>query len=308
MGGHYLKAGSTSPLRGELRMRRLLSPLRDAYSNDIPFAFWGHSVGPFATPAATRELVQLANASMSFACRERFSAAALEGLGVWPGKVEMIGDPAFHIEAPGPRALTGCLDHFGLRRKDYIAVTVRQPEGRISRPEVYRRYLTAISEFVRQKSKETQVVLVAQCTGPTADEDDRRSIRAIAAQFEGNPAVRALETLSLFDVLSVYAGASYVLATRLHSAILAFVSGTPAIGISYSGMKTPGVFDQLGMLDYVCKYSELDASWMLERSAALESSLRALSESICAGVEATKATGIELRDWTVSRLSNSVAS
>lgn len=300
MGGHYLKGGSNA-LRGQLRMRRLLLPLRRAASRGVPFAFWGHSVGPFASTGGVRELVRLANGSGAFACRETLSGEALAELGVWPGKIELIGDPALHVAGPGTDEVRDGVRRLGLDPKSYVAVTLRQPEGRLARPGAYRGYLDTMTAFLRAKTKETQVALVAQCTGPTVEEDDRRSIAEVRQRLGASDALVVLDGLSLDDLLCVYAGARYTVATRLHSAILGFPAGTPAIGISYSGMKTPGVFAEFGLGDFVGSYASLDLDWLLERSDRLERENASFGALLVAHTERLRGAAVGLRDWMLDQ-------
>lgn len=70
-------------------------------------------------------------------------------------------------------------------------------------------------------------------------------------EISGNPKV--------FELLKIYASIDLLIATRMHSAVLASMTGTPAIAIAYDNGSKWGILEELGLSKCLLEYSRVDA-------------------------------------------------
>jgi polysaccharide pyruvyl transferase WcaK-like protein len=97
------------------------------------------------------------------------------------------------------------------------------------------------------------VVLITQCTAPSAD--DTKAVARVAALL---PEARVLPPPSNLDeARAQYAGVSALLASRLHAAIGALLNEVPALAVTYEE-KVGGLYADLGL-----------SSWAIDRPSGL---------------------------------------
>ncbi|WP_448105368.1 polysaccharide pyruvyl transferase family protein [Pedobacter panaciterrae] len=79
--------------------------------------------------------------------------------------------------------------------------------------------------------------------------------------------VRILDDLNgINNLLNEYAKLYFVLGTRLHSCIFSWSVGVPAINISYHGTKSQGIYDNLGLRNWVLNYSSDESISLFEKN------------------------------------------
>ena len=102
--------------------------------------------------------------------------------------------------------------------------------------------------------------------------------RALCERLAGRVAAVELvdEDLVAADLKQVYGACDLVVGSRMHSTILAMLAGVPTIGLAYQP-KTTGVFEQLGLADWVLDiagFAPADLSARLRRMAENRQRLR----------------------------------
>jgi colanic acid/amylovoran biosynthesis protein len=125
-------------------------------------------------------------------------------------------------------------------------------------------YEQAILRLMRhvQEHYDAEIVLFAQCTGPTAAQDDRRIARRIvaAARKEGCDDVTLIDAaLSPEALKAAYARLDLLVATRMHSAIFALSGSVPALVIGYLH-KSVGIMEMLGLERHALDIDTVDAT------------------------------------------------
>lgn len=115
------------------------------------------------------------------------------------------------------------------------------------------------------------LVFVAHTLGPSAHEDDRIALYKVINKLKevgiSNTNYTFVDepNLNCFSLTKLYSQVDYIIGTRFHSVIFAMTCLTPAIAISYSGHKTTGIMEDVGLEDYVVKIGEIDSAVLLDK-------------------------------------------
>jgi colanic acid/amylovoran biosynthesis protein len=246
-GGGYLydDGGRTS----RLNTARRLIPLRAARRRGRPVVLFSQSIGPFAS-SFWRSMVarELGRADLVLV-REELSEQVCREMGVATG---LCDDIAFALE-PGepPDALEGA-------GRETIGVTVMNALPGVDQAG-HRRYVDSLVAGLARGHAGRRVAVISQVSAHAGD-DDVGVGREVTSRL-GDAGVETtfvdLGHVSDEDLSAFYGGLKLVVASRLHSGILALCAGTPIIGLSYLP-KTDGVLARLGLERWVLQARDLD--------------------------------------------------
>jgi colanic acid/amylovoran biosynthesis protein len=267
-GGGYLydDGGRTS----RLNVARRLLPLRAARREGTPVVLFSQSIGPFASPRWRWLVARELRRSRLVIVREELSERVGRGMGLSP---VLCDDIAFALEPGEPPASAPSLP------AGTIGVTVMNALPGVDSAG-HRRYLDALAKGLTAglEGRTDPIAVISQVSAHSGDDDvavgrelaDRLVRSGVSATFVDLGGA-ADEELSAF-----YGRLRLVVASRLHSGILALCSGTPIIALSYLP-KTDGVLARLGMESWVLPAAELDPGALaatLSRALAQEHELR----------------------------------
>lgn len=241
-----------------------------------PLALLPQSIGPLHSREqrwATRLLVRHARLTC---VRERKSLAVLRELGCAQRAV-CLPDLAFGAGAAAAaeaRALLGRLGAAGQGAAMRVGMSVMNWADQyplFGRQAEYEQALLACIDTITAQGG--QVVLFAQCCGPSAMDDDRLVSARVQARAAQPGRVHVMREVAAPEVLqAAYGQMDYFIGTRMHAVILALNAGTPALAIGYLH-KTRGVFEALGLrercldIDTITAAQLLDAFERLQRDA-----------------------------------------
>jgi colanic acid/amylovoran biosynthesis protein len=258
-GGYFWSSRRAIP--GPMFMQNIMH-LRLAARSGRPVVVFPQSFGPLFSPLQARTLRNtLEHGSIhAIFAREQSSAGYLHRL-LWDkaarSKVQICPDMAFLLE-PGPARVrpdppagkpSGPVLALTLRHWDFPGI-----RGGAARRAQRQRYLDEIEHFCEHIILDWKgsVRVFPQSRGPGRFEDDR----SISLSFESKAGrsmpradiryVPGDDSAGLESALDVLSGADLVLATRLHSAILGFNRGLPALAIAYQP-KTSATMKLLGL-------------------------------------------------------------
>jgi colanic acid/amylovoran biosynthesis protein len=261
---------------------------------DKPLAFLPQSFGPFGSSLAQRgvkRLLEDQNVLKVFTREEASHQLLRRMLGkVYHSKIALCPDMAFYLkENVGQYALKG--EPLDLPQP-ILAMNLRGwafPEAggsasrRLKREE-YLDALTTVAHFFIQRYRGA-VVVVPQALGPDPSEDDR----GICTQFcqrvrERIPEGHAIEfrepdTSSLTSLMELLSQVTILIGTRLHSCILAFLVGVPAISIGYQ-YKSQGTMDMLGLGRFNTDITDLSSERLLSLVEEIMSHRQEVQEEI----------------------------
>jgi polysaccharide pyruvyl transferase WcaK-like protein len=107
--------------------------------------------------------------------------------------------------------------------------------------------ITLIASAAADSGQKVEIRLVPQVTGPTFSEDDRPVLEQLAARLDDQDCVVEPQPQDVAAALETYGSFDFLLATRLHSAILSACVGTPFAVFGYVGGKAQGMVQDLGL-------------------------------------------------------------
>jgi polysaccharide pyruvyl transferase WcaK-like protein len=217
-----------------------------------PRILWGHSIGPADTWWG-KLVLGIATRGARVCVRDEPSAKLLGELGVPCSRGP---DLAFVWSAATSRTRRDG----GQSGMSVIGVTARQV-GRAAKQQAFEDELVAaVNNLVRvaaAEGKATEVRLLPQVKGPRHDEDDRIVLRRIARRIEGDTRLVELSHDDVAAAIGAYSELEFLIATRLHSAILASCAGIPFVVYEYIGGKARGAVADLGLPSWIV-LSKLD--------------------------------------------------
>lgn len=239
-GGGYLY--SRSGLRGVLFTLRICWPLLLARRLGVRRLVWGHSIGPADTTVGAW-LVRAAIQGADVIVRDDASRGLLDRWGV-PHRRAPDFAFAFAARAPAPEPR---------RRRRQVTVgltarTVGPPASQSAYEDALVAALDRLADEVRAETRrELTVSLLPQVTGPLPEEDDRPVLRRIGQRLHCETAIAPLSHTDVASALDQYEELDFLLATRLHSALLASCVAVPFVVYEYIGGKARGVVQDLGL-------------------------------------------------------------
>lgn len=249
-GGSYLH--SLGGLGEVIYLWRMLYPLRIAHAYGHKTVLLGVSFGERYS-LLTKAMIRTALRSrVRIFAREPLSLAfARSELGVADEDLQLIPDVAFLITGVTPVRPAG--DEL------MIGVTVRYSRFTDAPPalalERYKQALERVLGDVLQADPRARVIFIPQVL------EDIPLARDIAAALGCPDRVEAIDAdLSLDELLALYAGLDFLIGTRLHSIILAAVTGIPFVHVVVERSKSNGTLEMLGMESAGVPYEEITDS------------------------------------------------
>jgi len=230
-GGSYLF--SYPGARQALFAARMMHSIRTAAEVGTPSVILGTSLGPVQRPLRGYFRARLAGCRMVITREEISFRFARSTLGL--GNVRRGVDMAFALYDGGVQ-----------RERSGIAITPR--ELPFVDAEVRERYEGALQRTIEMLLERTGERCYLTCQ---VDRDRQLCERLYDAA--GRPErveIARVDLLTLDEVIEFYAGRELLVATRLHSVILAALSHTPSVVLECDPPKMIGISEQLGLADW----------------------------------------------------------
>lgn len=231
-----------------------------------PLALLPQSIGPFHSSSQRRAMAAIIRRARLTCVRERASLGVLEALGCTQ-RALCLPDMAFGAQVDAAEAARALLERVGALHQDAsfrVGMSLLNWGDQYPQFQGQNTYENAILACIDAITAQGgQVVLFAQCCGPSAAEDDRRTGARIHAQVADPRRVHVVMEEVAPDVLqAAYARMDYFIGTRMHAVILALNAGTPALAIGYLH-KTRGVLEELGMREHCLDISTITSEQLL---------------------------------------------
>lgn len=242
-GGQYLH-NENGPIRGSIYLARMLLNLAVPIWLHRPTVILGLSIGPIHGALARRLLTATLRPCRAIFVRENRSAEFLraQGLGA---TARIVPDLAF-LTTSTPT------DASRLPERGWIGVTLvnwsfpGNPQPQAARAA----YLEAVFQALVgcHEAFDLAPLVVHQVTVTHHGRDDRSTQDEIVERLRAHhvPAEQMASDLTPGELCDVFGQCRLVLASRLHTVILAACAGTPAVAIRYQGYKTQGIMEMLG--------------------------------------------------------------
>jgi colanic acid/amylovoran biosynthesis protein len=267
-----------------------------------PLVFLPQSFGPLAGTVQCHLLRWLLEQKQStfIAAREYCSVQLLANIGLCR-RVVTLPDLAFIASEAIPEVLETAIPEYAsicAGDRPIVGLTLmnwQEQNPRFANQQAYENAMLMLIEYLHNHYN-AQIILFAQCTGPTLDQDDRYIARRVLA------AAAHLERICFIDAIlppeilkAAYRKLDMLVATRMHSAIFAMSVGVPVLIINYLH-KSAGIMEMMGLSRYAVEIDQMqgntlcalfDHLWMersaisqhlLKRMVAVESTLTHLPE------------------------------
>jgi colanic acid/amylovoran biosynthesis protein len=277
-GGSFLY--SFKGWNGALFFFRMISPFYLANRFGVKTYIYSQSLGPFENKSSKLLFKSIQNSINKIYLREKNCLRYLEKSG---DNISIISDSAFALNAHTNKVKT----QNGLLKK--VAITARPHNFADKQQESI--YIEALSNLVNTLITENyQIFLVAQVTGPSEGEDDRKSLDILyhrATQKDKITYIR--ENLNPRELKALYGEMDFLIGTRLHSVIFALGMGVPCINIAYHGTKAQGIMGRLELNQYVLNIESMTSQSLLLSFRELESNTIQYKSLISNGLAKIKA-------------------
>ncbi|WP_315113918.1 polysaccharide pyruvyl transferase family protein [Clostridium intestinale] len=155
-----------------------------------------------------------------------------------------------------------------------VAITMRPyrfPESTDGEKK-YELYIKSMYEVVKHLiNKNYYPIFVAHTLGPSSHEDDRIAIEEVIKLLDSHGFSKKeylyvnKDELNCYDITELYSNMDYVIGTRFHSVIFAMTSFVPSIAISYSGNKTIGIMNDIGLKDYTINILDINSKEIISK-------------------------------------------
>lgn len=269
-GGHKLHAKKANPIH-LANLYSHLAPLVLARHYGVPFALWGHSLGPFNDPFSRWLTCTVLKDACRIGVRESLSFELALQMGLSPEKVVQIPDPAFMITPVQTKRVEQLIERHALTPGEFLTVTVRQ----YGHPQsaVYQHYLNGVAMLVQgllQAGFVKQAAVVVHTRGPIPTENDAIPSGLLLERLTGLPVCLIQEDLAPAELCALYGQSKFMIGTRFHSVILAMAGGTPACAISYFGPKSQGIMRDMGLSEWVTSMEQLEPARLQQRILAAD--------------------------------------
>lgn len=293
-GGGYLYEDGSATSR--INLVRRLAMIRAARHSHTPVVLFSQSIGPFAARAAVRLAGhELRKADLVIA-RDQQSLEACRRMGVQ--RPLLRDDVALSIVPVNGEDWPMPLG----QRVLGVTVLGELPGVGSSKWHRYRRALRdGIVDAVRASGHAVAVISHVTAHGGDTDEPVSRDLVADLRAAGCTAEFVDLGTSSDETVSGFYGQLDVLVASRLHSGILALCAGVPVIGIGYLP-KTRGVLSRLRLEHRVIDVSRLSAAALAGQLAAVLEDLPAARAEVTAGVGPARVSAVRAVDDSLAVL------
>jgi polysaccharide pyruvyl transferase WcaK-like protein len=281
-GGQYLH-NESGRVRGIIYLTRVLLNIALPIWLKKPTVILGLSIGPVHGHLAHWLLRATLRPCYKIVVREALSAEFLREQGIWTNVI-VAPDLAF-LTTPSPTAA------FSLPAAPRIAVTVLNWTfpGNPQPKQALAAYLNAVFDTLVYCHQQYHFVpvFVMQVSAGHHGEFDHPVIDSLIARLNaaGVPAVLVSNDLTPADLVYLYGQCEVVLASRLHSFILAACAGVPSVAIAYQGYKTWGIMQLLGLQAHVFDITHVTSQELIASIDSLVTNRDSLHQDLLEKVE-----------------------
>jgi colanic acid/amylovoran biosynthesis protein len=237
------------------RLELNLLQLALAVSTGNPTVMFTQSLGPFRNGHIRSWVQRLFPKMAIILLRDQQSFQNLEDAKVSRANARIMPDAAFALADIEQLEMRSTRPQ-GARLRVAISVRSWDFPGHPRPQEAVRNYRASISRMVAElvRQHDAEITMISTCQGVSEYRyDDSIVARDIASSLARDVAQRVTinsDFHSPEELKDIFHGFDFVIATRMHAAILALCSGTPVLPIAYE-FKTKELFEGLGGGEWV---------------------------------------------------------
>lgn len=255
----------------------LCFPLLMAWRCKIPFIIYAQSFGPLHYRLNRWIIRFVFNRATLVLAREKLSSKYLiQTIGVSSRKVKIVPDSVFSLDPPEESEIKKYGLTNDLPYKKFLAISIRSLMDKSVPMETIFLKLDKIIQYLFKKKYIEEVVIITQChhfekyKGFESDSEVSKKFYDYLSKNAKNYVKILDKYLNPDELFLIYGGARYLISVRLHAAIIALISGTPAIAFSYWGHKTKGIMEMLDLTENVFEIMNFEANNLIRRLEIIE--------------------------------------
>lgn len=232
--------------------------------------FFTQSLGPFENSQNRKSLASVFGQSKLILLRDKRSLTHLKDLNIENSNVYVTSDAAFTLA--NTDQLSKAIENLSHITRPSVAISVRdwQYFKKIDVETGKRQYIEAIKNLSAHLVREhnSEITFISTCQGISEYHlDDSEIALNIFNQLpeDVQPSVCVNQEFHNPESLSIYIQKfDFVIATRLHMAILSLGSGVPVFPISYE-FKTQELFKRLNQQAWIIDIEEIESKMLIEK-------------------------------------------
>lgn len=220
----------------------------------------GVSIWKLRNPVSRAVLRWVMRRLFFVSAREEESFARLASLTGPKQRVARLPDLSFYVlkgiaQTAQMRPGHSRLEHVGLTLVDWWG------DGPVARG----RYVRAMQGLVKHLTRDigARVTVVPQVTYRMERTD--ALARSIISDADSKLVTVIEKELGIDELVRLYASLDILVATRMHSAIFALVSGTPVLAVAYDQNGKWGILEELGLGHWIVRYTEVDSQTLVRK-------------------------------------------
>lgn len=236
------------------------------------------SIGPFSSPLHSIVVKWFLSYIDSIFVREKISHLLLQKMNIPRNKLYLTTDAAFSFVSNYKESVSDYLEMIGINTsKPIVGVTVKDCLDTRMQAK-FEEELSKVIVFLASNGK--QVICIPQCTSQMKKDDDREVLSRIKRRIG-----KVKQVYYIFDQKSpdflqtVYEKCTFLLATRMHSAIFSLHVGTPVIALSYDP-KHSGIMENLHLQQWVIPVNKVTYQLLLFKINDLQKNMHLYKEQI----------------------------
>lgn len=233
-----------------------------------PVIIYAQSIGPFNTKKYKTLAHIVLNRADLILLRDHESKKVLDKIGVTAPLIHVTADAAFLLHPYDPDVGKDLLrqECFDIKNEKLkVSISVRKwsfyEQNNIRGHEQYILTIAAVADYLIE-TKNAEVIFASTCTGFGGYPNDDRIVAHEVVNNMRNDAKILCGEYSPRQLSSIYGNMDIHIGTRMHSNILAMLSGTPVVAIQYE-FKTSGLMDSIGLNDFVLDVNHIDSESLI---------------------------------------------
>lgn len=212
-----------------------------------------NSFGPFKGLGVKSQVYRALARTNVVMTRETISSNVLRDIGI--NRFEQFPDMAFGLEKENSSRVKDIIEKNKLHNyRNNVAITVRPYRfpGTKSGMELYNNYINVMAAFGDWLvSHQYNPWFIEHTYSSNPHENDDDCIIAVRKKMVSSSHYIKERSLNCREMKALYSSFDYIVGTRFHSVIFSLAERVPAVAISYSGNKSVGIMNDIGLGEYV---------------------------------------------------------
>jgi len=253
-GSHIVYDNQNSRIRSILGIYMLIFPFLLAKRLNRKYVMYAHSISRLEININRKLFSYIMRYCHKILVREELSLEnMINYYKIGQDKVILVPDAACAFETPKAETKNKISARYSLPYDDFLAVTVVRWSIDPKKTEACLDGMAATIDFLLESGVVSKCALVLQVRkGPADWEDDREVTENLLNRIKNSDKALIIEDDWIPEVLiAIYGAAKLTMVTRFHSMMFSLIGGTPPLSIAFSGPKSTGMMQLMGLGEFV---------------------------------------------------------